>query len=68
MDEFDQQFRELIDQLLHQRFLKEYGREPKSAEEQRDFVHKNLKAVCREIESDIAKEYQAPKENGTHSS
>jgi hypothetical protein len=45
--EIDKEFWNLVDERLHQRFLKEYGREPNSDKEQEEFMSRHFEAVAR---------------------
>jgi hypothetical protein len=55
MDAFDKKLKE----RLHQRFLKEYGREPNSPWEKVEFYSKHADAVAREIGYKGAKDFLA---------
>jgi hypothetical protein len=53
--EIDKEFWNLVDERLHQRFLKEYGREPNSDKEQEEFMSRHFEAVPREVEYEAEK-------------
>ena len=51
--EIDKEFWNLVDERLHERFLKEYGREPNSDKEQEEFMSRTYLKIAGECGSAI---------------